>query len=133
MEQENLDDFWGNAFDPLVMKETMFFHLEFESMRGYAEAVENLLIEHAEKTSKNIPIPNNKMTKEEIDYFYAEYDVDIYEIKRAFPKILRHSLFVYSYSFIERALLHLAEDYRRDSLPDTFFLLNEHMESHRNP
>ena len=70
--------------------------MEFGTMHRYAEAVEKLLAEHAGKTWKNAPIPNSKMSEDETYESYAEHASDMDEIQRAFPKILRYSLFVYS-------------------------------------
>jgi hypothetical protein len=122
MEQENpsvdrktfflIDDLSSCKTDGLRDDE-MLFRLMFGSIHGYAEAVEKFLVEHAEKISQKKPAVKRGMSEDEIYDLYADYADDIGEIEIEFPKILRYSLFVYSYSVFERALLRVAEDYRR--------------------
>src|SRR5882762_2491520 len=109
MEQENLDDLLER--DPFGT--AAVFEMELGVMHRYAKAAENFLTEQAEKIWENAPIPFSKMNKDEIYEFCEAHEADIYQLQILFPNILRYSLFVYSYSFFERAMLRIVEYERR--------------------
>ena len=73
----------------------------------YAKAIEKFISEQAQEIENDLQEPPTGRSDDEIIDLYDELD----ELKNAFPKILRYSLFVYSYSFFEKTLLRIADDY----------------------
>jgi hypothetical protein len=76
--------------------------------------LESLLSKQSQKLEKDIQKQAGKMSEAEREEFSYWWSDEFDQLERSFPKILRYSLFVHSYSLLEQALLHFADHFRRD-------------------
>ena len=93
MEQENLDDVLDAEIDPFNdwdYHHVMYFQMRFLAIHNYAQAVEKLLVEHAEKASQKSPILKRGMSElpiRSIDFYYPEFQAANVRIFRDKSKI----------------------------------------------
>ena len=91
----------------------VLFEMELVQIRRYAESVEQLLSAHSKKVLQTISTPTSGITEEEKEECLGWYASEMDELENTFPKILRYSLFVHSYSLFERALMSIAKAYQK--------------------
>jgi len=89
------------------------FEMYISEIRSYAESVEKLLLEHSREFERNAPGPPPGISKEAQWTYWENYAGDLDELQRKFPKILRYSLFVHSYSLFESRLMYIAKYYQK--------------------
>jgi hypothetical protein len=89
---EELDDFWGDAFDHLKIDREVALD-EIVRIRRYAESVEQLLTERKIKIEQNKPKMVEGMSEQERESLWEDYVSDLYEFESELPKIQRYSLF----------------------------------------
>jgi hypothetical protein len=93
---------WLHTYRQLVQS-------EIEQLRGYAHALEGALEDEKRRLQKQSEEQASKMTEVERMDFYEWVSDDFYRLGETFPKILRYSLFVHTYSLLENTLLRIAE------------------------
>jgi hypothetical protein len=93
---------WGNILDN-----------QFEELVRYANSLERLLDKES-RTMKDCfkAYAAHLLTEEQLDGFAAW---TTHDLAQEFPRILRYSLFVHSYSLLEDSLLRIADFYKRKS------------------
>jgi hypothetical protein len=107
---EDLDDFWGDAFDLLKLERDVASN-EIARIRRYAESVEQLLTERTTEIEQHKPKMLAGMSEQEAETLWEDYAIDLYEFESELPKIQRSSLFLYIFSFFEHIFLSIADSY----------------------
>jgi hypothetical protein len=89
------------------------FAMETRQLRSYANAVEQMLVEQMQKINAEFQENTAGKSEEEREALLDWYGGEVVSFKDEYPKILRNSLFVHSYSLLERILLEIASHYRQ--------------------
>jgi hypothetical protein len=87
--------------------------MEIGQLESYTNAVEQMLVEQVQKISAEFQEQTAGKSEEEREALFDWYGGEVVSHTDAYPKILRNSLFVHSYSLLGRALLEVASHYRR--------------------
>jgi hypothetical protein len=85
---------------------------ELEELKRYADALEGALEEEKRRLEKDSEERASTMTEEQrMELYEWAYD-DFYRLGETFPRILRYSLFVHTYSLLEHTILRIADHLR---------------------
>jgi len=94
---------------PWLQTHRQFVQMELEELRRYTHTLEGALEAERRRLEKDSEERASKMTEEERRDFYEWASDDFYRLGETFPRILRYSLFVNTYSLLEQTLLRIAE------------------------
>ena len=87
--------------------------MEVAELRRYAQELESLLSKQSQKLAQDLQKQTSEMSAAEQEQLSEWWSDDFERLEHSFPKILRYSLFIYSYSWLERKLLRIADHFRR--------------------
>lgn len=87
--------------------------MEIAQLRRYAQELESLLLKQSQKLAQDLQEQASKMSVAEQEQLSDWWSDDFERLEHSFPKILRYSLFVHSYSLLEHELLRIADHFRR--------------------
>jgi len=86
------------------------FRMEIANLRSYIEAVEKLIVEQTKKIENESQKSTAGMNDDERQAFYERCGDELNQLD-TFPRILRYSIFVHSYSCLEKWFEIIANDY----------------------
>src|SRR5882724_2943966 len=99
---------------PWLQTHRQLVEMELSDLRSYTLRLEAAFEEERARLEKDSGEETSKMTEEERMKFYESASDEFYRVGETFPRILRYSLFVSSFSLLEHTLLRIA-DHLRDS------------------
>jgi len=85
---------------------------EFHELRRYADGLERALENEQRLLEKETAEQTAKMSEEDRFEYFEWASEDFHRFGESFPKILRYSLFVHTYSILEQAVLRIADGVR---------------------
>jgi hypothetical protein len=87
-----------------------FTDLKFDELQSYAAALERALKQQQTELEQEADAQTAKMTPQQKAEYIDFASDHFYQLGETFPKILRYSLFVHTYSVFEHTLFRIAED-----------------------
>lgn len=97
---------------PWLQTYRQLVEMELEELRRYTHTLEGALEEEGRRLKEDSEKQTSQMTEEQQMDFYEGTSDDFYRLGETFPRILRYSLFVNTYSLLEHTLLRIAEHLR---------------------
>lgn len=100
-----------------VLSQTRLFEdwieINLDNLSEYTVTVEDLLDSKLKNFTSWVEKEASKVTGEQQEDFYEFYADDYHQFSRIFPNILRSSLFIMLYSFLENQLVNLCGKFHR--------------------
>jgi hypothetical protein len=98
--------------EPWLQTHHQLVEMELDELRSYTRTLEGALENERRRLEKDSEEQASKMTEEERMDFCDCASEDFYRLGETFPRILRYSLFVNTFSLLEHTLLGIAHHLR---------------------